>query len=725
MEGQSRTARLGRWRALLLLLLPLAVVSTVALVLALTGGPGADPAEAAGPGPGMSLSATGGGISCAPAVKPTTCSIGINQSFVLKVNANPAPAVPLSGYQTEIIFGGLIWTQRATCRDEMKATVAGVVPNLCIRAVGPSGEARHVLGSGFPPPPLPPLDVPVNALLELDVKCPAEGGAYKLVLTDGQISSFGGAYYGTDNAPIFLGKVQDQGGFNVADDLIVNCVTPPTNTPTFTPTFTRTFTPTRTPTSTHTPTRTPTPTLTPTATPLPSELPDVTVTKSDSPDPVGAGGTITYQLAVRNIGLIATQGVVVTDTLPAPFLSASPGCSHTAGVVTCAVGTLQPNDGASGGPDEATFQIQVVAPTPAEDTRVTNLVTVSATNEPFANAGNNKDVEQTVVLAPRADVSLSKTDLPDPISSGVGTTTYTLRATNAGPILAENVVVVDTLPSQATFISASPGCSGPVLGVVTCTLGDIAPSAQADAQIVIQAPVVTQDLLLKNTAEVFADNELLAFTGNNLDIENTAVLAPDPNLEVTKADSANRVRRVANFSYTLTVRNTGGGDALDVAVIDTLPKTMVSSVAGSFIKPVVFLSAKGGACVAFGANTITCAIPFLAASGGQQVITLNVRSPTVLADTILTNQVSVSDPDEPSDPPGNNSDSEPTTIVACNDITGDNAVSGLDFFHFLTLFGISQGNPLFDPVADIDGDGALGGLDMFRILGQFNTTCVL
>jgi uncharacterized repeat protein (TIGR01451 family) len=62
-------------------------------------------------------------------------------------------------------------------------------------------------------------------------------------------------------------------------------------------------------------------------------------------------------------------------------------------------------------------------------------------------------------------LSLSGTG-PESATAGA-TAIYTLQVTNGGPLVATHVVVTDTLPSGATFESASSGCSF-LSGVVTC-----------------------------------------------------------------------------------------------------------------------------------------------------------------------------------------------------------------------------------------------------------------
>jgi uncharacterized repeat protein (TIGR01451 family) len=68
---------------------------------------------------------------------------------------------------------------------------------------------------------------------------------------------------------------------------------------------------------------------------------NLTLTKTDSPDPVKVGHNLTYTLTLTNNGP-NTSGVTITDALPAgvTFVSASSGCTNTSNTVTCNVGSL-------------------------------------------------------------------------------------------------------------------------------------------------------------------------------------------------------------------------------------------------------------------------------------------------------------------------------------------------------------------------------------------------
>lgn len=77
---------------------------------------------------------------------------------------------------------------------------------------------------------------------------------------------------------------------------------------------------------------------------------DLSVSVTDNPDPVAAGTDLGYTLSARNNDAYNTAyATEVRQTLPSDvtFVSAGTGCTHSAGVVTCAVGDLAPGASAS------------------------------------------------------------------------------------------------------------------------------------------------------------------------------------------------------------------------------------------------------------------------------------------------------------------------------------------------------------------------------------------
>jgi uncharacterized repeat protein (TIGR01451 family) len=137
---------------------------------------------------------------------------------------------------------------------------------------------------------------------------------------------------------------------------------------------------------------------------------DLVLTKTDTADPVAAGGPIGYFLTVTNNGPFAASGVVLTDVLPAAitYTSAIPSqgaCAHASGTVTCTLGAL---------PVAATATVTIGGAVSAGASgSISNSASVtSATFD--SNMANNTGIETTFVGAV-ADLSIAKTDSADPV----------------------------------------------------------------------------------------------------------------------------------------------------------------------------------------------------------------------------------------------------------------------------------------------------------------------
>ncbi len=121
--------------------------------------------------------------------------------------------------------------------------------------------------------------------------------------------------------------------------------------------------------------------------PPPPATADLSITKTDSPDPAIVGNNLTYSIAVHNYGPDTATNVAVTDTLPpnVTFGTATPSqgsCSGTS-TITCNLGTL--NNGA-----DATVQIVVTPLVAALGTDLSNTATVSSSvNEPVSDPHSN------------------------------------------------------------------------------------------------------------------------------------------------------------------------------------------------------------------------------------------------------------------------------------------------------------------------------------------------
>ncbi len=376
---------------------------------------------------------------------------------------------------------------------------------------------------------------------------------------------------------------------------------------------------------------------------------DLSITKTDSPDPVGVGQALTYTLNVANAGPSDAQAVVVTDTLPAnvSFGSATPSqgsCSQAGGVVTCNLGAL----GASG---SASITV-VVTPTAAAGVAgsVSNTASVSSsTSDP--SAANNSATQGTTVQ-PRADVSITKTDSIDPVVAG-NTVTYSMTVTNAGPSSAQNVQVTDPLPNGTSFVSATGGGaeSG---GTVTWNLGAMASGASTSVQLVVRVNA-GRIAAISNTATVTTTTTDPA-SGNDSATQGTGV-STSADLSITKTDSPDPVGVGQALTYTLNVANAGPSDAQAVVVTDTLPANVSFGSA----------TPSQGSCSQAG-GVVTCNLGALGASGSASITV--VVTPTAAAGVAgsVSNTASVSS--STSDPSAaNNSATQGTTVTPVADLS--------------------------------------------------------
>ena len=375
-----------------------------------------------------------------------------------------------------------------------------------------------------------------------------------------------------------------------------------------------------------------------------SRLADVALTKSDAPDPVAPGNSLTYTLNATNNGPSTGTNVTITDTLPTEFsfASATPPCTGTT-TLTCPLGILPPGSGtsvvingtvASGTATGTAYNSASAShgeadPNPGNNT-ATGTTTVGTcperrrrdhkadTPDPvlagqqlgytiaFTNRAVGRDrchhrrsaslrsrvrfrgsgvrrnaaghrhlrdrrsrgrrvgrrahhlergappagqhdhehrhrdrrgtgsrsVEQrrertTTIGAAIADLSLTKTDRPDPVAAG-GALSYTLALTNNGPDDASSVVVTDTLPPGTTFVSADVPCGESPPSLVTCRITSLALGTTTTLSITVAVPAGEDDgAVLVNTATVAAATVDLV-PGNNTATATTSVVAPNP-----------------------------------------------------------------------------------------------------------------------------------------------------------------------------------------------------
>ena len=177
------------------------------------------------------------------------------------------------------------------------------------------------------------------------------------------------------------------------------------------------------------------------------------VSKVDSPDPATVGQQLNYSLTVKNNGPADATGVTLTDTLPGgvSFASASAGCLHASGTVTCTIGSL-----ANGA--QTTVTIVVTPNTPGS---IVNNASVSATTTD-PTPGNNAAQASTVVQAtPEPCAQRPRVLVQSQVVSvgGVPRLRATISSQTSGPVPVNSITSVQFTQIDAARISILP--SGP------------------------------------------------------------------------------------------------------------------------------------------------------------------------------------------------------------------------------------------------------------------------
>lgn len=132
------------------------------------------------------------------------------------------------------------------------------------------------------------------------------------------------------------------------------------------------------------------------------------------------------------------------------------------------------------------------------------------------------------VQAATADLAITKSDSPDPVTEGA-VLTYTITVTNQGPGTASGVTVTDKLPSQVDFVSAtaSQGSCDVKGKTVTCALGTLAVGEYTPTSAVVTIKVRPKKAgQLTNEASVaIGQGDTDPVAANNTDSETTTVVA--------------------------------------------------------------------------------------------------------------------------------------------------------------------------------------------------------
>jgi len=375
---------------------------------------------------------------------------------------------------------------------------------------------------------------------------------------------------------------------------------------------------------------------------------DLSISKSETTDPVAVGGNIDYTITVSNAGPADAVLVTCEDVLPdsvtfVMFQGVTQGGADfdpVTGTVTCAFGGIP-----AGGSASVFFRV-----TADEAGTVSNTAT-TASDTADPDPTNNSFTETTTVTA-LADLSITKADAADPVTVG-DNIQYTITVSNAGPSDALNVTCQDVLPSNVTFVgfsSITQGTAGHVAGIITCNFGTIPSGGSANFVFVVTADEAGTVSNTVTTASSTADPN----AANNTDTESTTVVPLSADLSIVKSGNDDTVQPGDNVEYTLTVTNAGPDDAEDVTCEDVLPANV------TFLG---FQSISQGSATQQ-AGTITCNFGTIASGATATLVFVVTANEEGVVSNTATTSSSTGDPNS-----ANNSDTETTFVGQIVDVS--------------------------------------------------------
>jgi uncharacterized repeat protein (TIGR01451 family) len=293
------------------------------------------------------------------------------------------------------------------------------------------------------------------------------------------------------------------------------------------------------------------------------------LTKSDSADPVQAGGQLTYNINWAVVGTEAAQTMIITDAVPANTTyvagSCAPApCSLAGNVVTWNLGNHNPSDAGT-----VSMSVNVAASLP-NNTLLTNQARISD-----GNGGLPTTASQQTTVNSGHTLNVVK-NAPATVAPG-GQIAYTINWSVSGNEPAQDVIIEDTTPVNTTFASASgaptidtPGVGN--TGLVRWHLGNQPSGASGTVTLVVNVrSPLTNGTPINNIVSIRDTN------GGATDQDTaTTTISSGHGFTLSKSDSPDPVTpSTPSFNslinYTILWQVTGSEPAQNAIITDTIP----------------------------------------------------------------------------------------------------------------------------------------------------------
>lgn len=309
-------------------------------------------------------------------------------------------------------------------------------------------------------------------------------------------------------------------------------------------------------------------------------LADINGTKSVNKLFTDIGETLTYSIALANIGNIAATNVIYTDPIPSgtTFI---PGSVTVNGITQT---SANPSTGIAIGSIAAnsttTVSFQVLVPSIPQTNPILNSGTTTYQYIPVPNqhAVSGTDITNTVSTQVN-NATVTMTKAVDKNFADIGDTlTYTVSFTGTGNTNANNVIFTDVIPTGTTFVLNSLTIDGttqvganPTTGV---NIGSIPTGTTKNVSFQVVVNTIPASNTVSNGSSAsyqYTVNPSQPPVTKNISSNLVSTQINNANLTVTKSTNKQFATIGETISYTILITNSGNTAATNVQLTDPLP----------------------------------------------------------------------------------------------------------------------------------------------------------
>ncbi len=297
------------------------------------------------------------------------------------------------------------------------------------------------------------------------------------------------------------------------------------------------------------------------------------------------GQEIEYQVYYWNKGNANAHGVVIIDHLPAGLVYISDNGNGTIATTTARGARIRWEIGklGTGWNGYGCFMVRArIASDVTIGSVLNNVINIkSLSPESEENLGNNRATATVTVVAPMADLCISKYAAAREVAEG-DTISYWINYRNNGNSLAKNVVITDYLPAGVSYGSDTLGITGTSTGTVTWNIGTVTPNDGGSFKLILKVDEAVSTLLT-NVIEITSETDEKNAEDNRA--TSTVSVAMVNKYQVAEMDKSevDLVIRKDGYSqagvgqevvYYITYSNQGPSAASNVCITDTLGSGM-------------------------------------------------------------------------------------------------------------------------------------------------------